>query len=208
LLCVSWHSSPIKVWSDMLTKTFSVGAGGYGGDTQITAHALKSMLGAKIKLVGGYLGTAGVDLAMERGEIDGHCGYSWSTLKAQHGDWIRDRKINLLIQTALEKHRNLTDVPNLSDLINAEQRQVLKLLVGTQSMARPFLGPPELPADRKAALRGAFAQAMNDPAFLAEAARMSLDVDPMSGSEIDSLMSDIYSTPKRLIDEAAAIINN
>jgi tripartite-type tricarboxylate transporter receptor subunit TctC len=208
LLCVSWHSSPIKVWRDMLSTTFTVGAGGAGGDTQITAQTLKRMLGARINLVSGYPSNAGTDLAMERGEIDGHCGYSWSTLKAQHAEWLRDKKINLLIQIGMEKHPDLPDVPSLAELIDADHQRVLKLLVGTQVMARPFFAPPQVPASRKEALRQAFNRTMQDPSFLEEAKRLLLDVEPMRGEAIDALMADLYSTPRSLIDQAISITGN
>lgn len=207
LLCVSWHTSPIKTWKDMQSSPFRVGAGGYGGDTQITAQALKSMLNANIVLISGYLGTGNVDIAMERGEIDGRCGYSWSTLQAEHADWIRDGKINLLIQTALEGLPQLSNVPIMGDLIAPQQKAILRLLVGTQDMAFPFFAPPGIPTPRYIALTKAFDKTMVDPGFLVDAKRMGVDISPLSGGEIERLIDDIYQTPAQLVSQAAAILN-
>jgi tripartite-type tricarboxylate transporter receptor subunit TctC len=206
LLCVSWHTSPIKSLNDLLTQPFSVGGSGTGSDTTVQAQALKHLLGAKIKLVGPYRGTNDINLAMERGEVDGYCGFSWSTLKSQNADWLRDKKVNILLQLALEKNADLPDVPIIGDLLSPGQRSVFQLLVGTQNIARPFFAPPGLPPARKQTLRDAFNAAVSDARFREEAQRLSLEVELLKGEEIDRMMKELYATPKDLIEQAASLM--
>jgi len=154
--------------------------------------------------VTGYPGTNDVALAMERREIDGFCGLSWSTLKSRHADWLNNKSINIIVQAGLRKEPELPDVPFAIDLAREqEQLQIVKLVLVSQEMARPFAAPPGLPADRRAALLAAFDQTMNDRAFLAEARTQGLDVDPVSAKDIDALLAEVYATPKNVTDRAA-----
>src|SRR5262249_53970705 len=154
---------------------------------------------AKIKLVSGYHGTVPLVLAMERGETDGLCGYSWSTIKSKHQQWLKERKINILIQAALKKEPEIGDVPLALDLAKTdEQRQILKLFLTSQETARPFAAPPDLPEDRKAALMAAFDATMSDPEFRTEAGRANLDVNPLAGNTIAELLTELYAMPKSI----------
>ena len=124
----------------------------------------------------GYHGTTPMVLAMERGEVDGLCGYSWSTIKSRHQDWMKEKKINILIQAALQKETDIPDVPLALDLAKTEeQQQVLKVFLTSQEMARPFAAPPGIPADRRAALIAAFEKMLQDPEFIAETKKLRLD---------------------------------
>ncbi len=146
-------------------------------------------------------------LAMERGEVDGLCGLSWSTIKTQHPHWLTDHSVNFLVQAALQKEPALASTPLATDLAKTpEQLQILKLLLVTEAMARPFAAPPEMPPDRKAALLSAFDGTMSDPDFLAEAQKLDFDVRPVSAAKIDALLADVYSTPKDVIDRAKKAI--
>jgi tripartite-type tricarboxylate transporter receptor subunit TctC len=206
-LCISWNTSQIKKWDDMLTKQYVAGGNQAGSDPDMFASIVKGIFDAKVKLVTGYPGTADMSLAMERGEIDGFCGLSYSTLKAQHPDWIKDKKINLLLQASMAKEPNLPDVPLITELVKTpDQVKVLKLLVASQIMARPFAAPPGTPPDRVAALRKAFDETMKDPAFLADAKRLNFDVDPVSSAAIEKLLAELYATPKEIIDQAVKIM--
>ena len=141
----------------MLTKSITFGGDGPGADPDVFALLYKNVFDAKIKLVSGYHGTTPIILAMERGEVDGLCGYSWSTIKSKNQSWLDEKKINILIQAALKKEPDLPDVPLALDLAKTdEQRQILKLFLTSQETARPFAAPPGIPADRKAALISAF----------------------------------------------------
>jgi tripartite-type tricarboxylate transporter receptor subunit TctC len=207
-VCITWNSSAIKSWDDMLSRQFIAGGDGAGSDPDIFALMYKNVFGAKIKLVSGYPGTNDITLAMERGEVDGLCGISWSTIKSRHADWISEKKVNVPVQAAMHKDPELASVPMAFDLVTRdEQRQILKLLVSTQALARPFAAPPELPADRKEILRKAFDDTVNDPDFRAEAEKDGLDVNPISGASIDTLLNEIYATPKDVVAKAAAAIS-
>ena len=160
-----------------------------------------------IKLVSGYPGTTEITLAMERGEVDGLCGLSWSTLKTRHAQWLRDKKINILVQSSLKKEPEIGDVPLVMDLAkDKEKLQILKLILAAQQMARPFAAPPGIPADRKATLIKAFDETMTDPEFLADAKKLDMDVNPVSAKALDELLAELYATPKDVIHKAAEAI--
>jgi tripartite-type tricarboxylate transporter receptor subunit TctC len=207
-VCLTWHTSPVRTWSDMLTIPFTVGGEGTGSDPDIFSTVMRNAFGVKLKLVSGYPGTAEVALAVERGEIDGRCGWSWSSLKLTKPDWIAGKRVNLVTQLALKKSPELPDVPLIFDFATTDrQRQILKMMLSRQSMARPFAAPPDLPAERKAALRNAFDQTMADAEFLAEARQRGLEVNPVGGPEIDKLVSELYQTPADIVAELRATIS-
>jgi tripartite-type tricarboxylate transporter receptor subunit TctC len=206
-LCATWHTSPVKTWADMLKVPFTVGGEGPGSDPDMFAIMLKNLLGAKIKLVSGYPGGPEVNLAMERGEVEGRCGWSWSSIKITRSDWLAEKKINLVLQMALKKSPELPNVPLVTDLArNDRERQILRLMLSRQAMGWPFIAPPDLPSDRAQALRKAFDDTMKDPEFLAEAKQRLLDVNPMSGTDIQKLVSELYQTPPEVIAATKAII--
>jgi len=208
-VCVTWGPSPIKTYADMLAKPFTMGGLGAGADPDIFALMFKNIFGAKLKLVSGYPGTNDVALAMERGEVDGLCGLSWSTLVTRHGDWIAGKKINIPVQAGLHKEGDIADVPNVMDLVKGEeQTQIVRLILASQEMARPFAAPPGIPDDRKRALIEAFDKTMKDKDFLAEAAKMKADVNPVSAGEIDKLLAEVYRTPKDVVTKAAKATSN
>jgi tripartite-type tricarboxylate transporter receptor subunit TctC len=205
--CITWHTSAVRTWSDMLEKPVTFGGEGPGADPDIFALLYKNVFGAKVKLVTGYHGTNDTTLAMERGEVDGLCGLSWSTLKSRHMQWIKEKKINIVVQAAFKKEPELGDVPLITEVTKTpEQRQILKLILSSQEMARPFAAPPGIPADRKAALLAAFEQTMKDPEFLSEAQKLNLDVNPVSAKAIDDLLAELYATPKDVLEKAAQAI--
>ncbi|HZT51506.1 MAG TPA: hypothetical protein VFA22_06225 [Stellaceae bacterium] len=204
-LCVSRKGSAVTNWNDLLTKPSKFGGLGPGADPDVFALAINNLFGAKIDLIRGFPGTSEAALAMERGELDGICGISYDTLLTRHPTWIGDKQVNLIFQASTRKLTELPDVPFLSDLATtAKQRQVIKLLVAGQGMARPFAAPPGIPAERKAALRAAFEATLRDPDFLAQAKTAKLEINPVSGAQIDAMLAEIYATPKDIVAEAAA----
>jgi tripartite-type tricarboxylate transporter receptor subunit TctC len=206
-LCVSWHTSKIKTFQDFVNLPSRFGGQGAGSDPDVIASTIKTLFNSKLQLVTGYPGSNETALAMERGEIDGTCGTSWSTIEVRHPDWIRDKKINLLVQVALEKHPDLPNVPLLIDLApDQPTRQVLHVIVASQAFARPYAAPPGLPPERAAALRSAFAQTMKDPAFNAEAKRLGLEVRPVPPERIDQLLDELYKTPPDVLAKAKAAV--
>jgi hypothetical protein len=165
------------------------------------------VLGTKMKIVTGYPGGNDVNLALERGEVDGRCGWSWSSIKITKPDWVAGKKINLVLQMALKKSPELADVPLIMDFAHSErERQILRLILARQQMGWPFLAPPGLPPERAQALRQAFDATMKDAEFLAEAKQRQMDVNPMSAADIDRLVSELYQTPQDVVAAAKAVI--
>jgi tripartite-type tricarboxylate transporter receptor subunit TctC len=209
-LCASWHETAIKNWNDLITKPVVLAGQGPGSDLDNFALVLKNVFGAKVKLVSGYPGGNDANMAIERRETDGRCGWSWDSIKSTKPDWLRDKKINLLVVFAMEKASDLPpEVPMILEKArNDEERQILQLHLAGQAFGRPFFAAAEIPADRKAALRAAFDATMKDPEFIAEAARIQLDVIPSTGAEIDRIMAEIYSTPKHIVEKARLALKN
>jgi tripartite-type tricarboxylate transporter receptor subunit TctC len=203
-VCATWKTSPVKTWDDMFKREFSLGGSAVGADPDTFALIMRNVFGAKVKLVTGYPGGNDINLAMERSEVDGRCGWSWTSLKSQK-QWLPN--INVLVQFNLEKNPDLPDVPwALERAASDEQRQVLRLLIAPQYVGRPFFSSPDIPADRKAALRAAFDKTMKDPEFLAEAARADMEISPVSGATLDAFVAELYKTPKDVVAKAAAAI--
>ncbi|MEE8623675.1 MAG: tripartite tricarboxylate transporter substrate-binding protein, partial [Alphaproteobacteria bacterium] len=202
-VCVSWHESPIKTLNDFLTKEMIVGGTGPGADTDTFPKVLNNVIGTKLKLVTGYPGGNNINLAIERGEVQGRCGWSWSSVKSTRAQWLRDKKINVLLQMSTAKHPELPDVPFVMDLAKTEKdRKVLKLVFARQAWGRPFVAPPGVPADRVKALQAAFMATMKDPKFLEDAKKQKLEIAPISGAEIGRLMVALYASPKDIVQAA------
>jgi len=206
-ICVTWQGSPLTRIEQAKTREVAVSASGAGGNSSIMPKILNQFIGTKFKVIGGYTEGSGTTLALERGEVDGVCGLSYSTLKTMHPDWFRDKKVNILVQIGLEKQRDLPDVPNALDLVaNPEDKQVLSLILARQEMGRPFAMPPGVPADRVAILRTAFEATLKDPAFLADAEKLQMEVDPLTGAEIETLLKNAYSAPRPIVQRAAQLV--
>jgi tripartite-type tricarboxylate transporter receptor subunit TctC len=205
-LCATWHTSPIKTWQDALKMNFAVGGEGAGSDPDTYAALVRNVFGVKLKLVTGYHGTSDIILAIERGEVDGRCGWSWSSVKSTRPTWIPEKKLNYLVHMSEVKAPELPNVPLISDFANERQKQVLRLVVSRQTMGRPFAAPPGVPADRAQALRRAFDATLKDPAFLAEAEKLKLEVNPVNGEDLTKLIVDLYATPKDIVEEARVAI--
>ncbi len=203
-VCAAWSATGIGKFEDVLDREMSVGGTGPSDDTVQFPRLLNAVLGSKLKIVTGYSGGSDVTVAMERGEVQGRCGWSWSSLTATRPTWVADKKISVLLQLALAKHEDLPDVPLATDLAKTdEQKQILKLFFARQVMGRPFLGPPGIPAERTQALRNAFMDTMKDPDFLADARKSRLDIDPVSGEKLEALMREMYETPPDIARKAA-----
>jgi tripartite-type tricarboxylate transporter receptor subunit TctC len=208
-VCMTWHTSPIKTFDDMLMRPFTMGGLGKDADPDIFSLMLRNIFGAKLKLVSGYPGTNDATLAMERGEVNGVCGISWSTARARHMDWIKAGLVNMPVQFGLHKETDLPAVPGVMDLAKTtEQTRMLRLILAGQDMARPYAAPPGIPDDRRRALVAAFMDTMKDPEFLVDAAKLQADVSPVTAEEIDRLLADVYATPKDIIAKAAKATTN
>jgi tripartite-type tricarboxylate transporter receptor subunit TctC len=197
----------VKTWDDALMTPFTVAGEGSGSDPDIFAIMLRNVFGVKLRLVSGYPGGADMALAIERGEVDGRCGWTWSSIKLQRPEWIGANKLNLLIQLAMHRSGELPDVPLIFDRATTErQRQILNLVLSRQAMGRPLVAPPGIPDDRKEALRRAFDDTMADPEFVAEATARGLEVNPVKGADLDRLLGELYATPPGIIAEVHGII--
>src|ERR1700730_14270332 len=166
----------------MQAVPFTVGGEGSGSDPDIFSAMLKNVFGVKLRIVCGYPGSAEVALAVERGEVDGRCGWSLRSLRQMRPDWLATKQFNAIVQLNLTKSPDLPDVPAITAYAQTQaQRQILKLVLSRQSMARPFAAPPGVPADRAQALRAAFDRTMADQDFIDEARAAGLEVNPVSG---------------------------
>ncbi len=199
-LCVTSSTSPIKTWDDLMTKNARMGGQAAGSDPDMFASILKNLFGSNLKLVTGYPGNNELALALERGELDGFCGLSWSSLVSRHPDWLADKRINLIVQASPPGTVNDIKAPQLlSKTDDPKKRAALTLILATQSLARPFAAPPGVPPERLAALREAFLQTVADPEFLAEATKLGLDVAPVPASTVDAKLAQIYAQPPEII---------
>jgi tripartite-type tricarboxylate transporter receptor subunit TctC len=206
-VCVAWNTSGITKFDDLLTKELVVGGTSSSADTDQFPKIINGVLGTKMKVITGYPGGSDVGLAMERGEVQGRCGWSWSSVKSTHMQWYTDKKFTVLMQLALEKHPDLSDVPLITDLAKTdEQRQILRLIFARQVMGRPFLAPPGVPQERADALRKAFMDTMNDPDFRAEADKAKMEITPVSGEQLDKLVKEIYAYPPAVAKKAGDLI--
>jgi tripartite-type tricarboxylate transporter receptor subunit TctC len=207
-ICVSWQASGVTRFDDLLTKELIVGGTSASADTDQFPKILNGVLGTKFKIISGYPGGNEIGLAMERGEVQGRCGWSWSSVKSTHQKWYDEKKFHVLVQLALQKHPDLPEVPLIIDLAKTdEQQKILKLIFARQVMGRPFMAPPGIPADRASALRKAFMDTMTDKEFLADADKAKMEITPVAGDQIEALVKQIYATPKAVADKAAAMIS-
>lgn len=206
-ICVTWKGkSPITRIEQARTKEVTVSATGATGNSAIMPKIVNQFLGTKFKVIGGYAEGAGQTLALERGEVDGICGLSYSTLKAARPDWFRDQKLNIILQIGLEKLKDLPNVPSAIDLVtDPDSKRVLELILIRQEMGRPFAMPPGTPADRVAIMRQAFNDTLKDPMFVAEAGKLQLEIDPLTGPQIEGLLKTAYSAPRPIVVRAAQL---
>jgi tripartite-type tricarboxylate transporter receptor subunit TctC len=206
-LCVSWHESKVRTVQDLLQKEFVVGSSGAGTAMELYPHVLNRLLGTHIKVISGYDGGAPVLLAMERGEVDGRCGASLATYQAVRPDWIRDRKINFLLQTSLEKDPQLPNIPWVVDYVSRPQeRAILDLVLAPRLIQRPVLGPPDIPRDRLLALQGALDATLEDPAFLKQAKAQKLDISLMRAGDVYDFVDRLAKIPDNIRAEAAQML--
>ncbi len=207
-ICATWHTTGVTKFDDLMAKEIAVGGTGASDDTVQFPKVLNGVLGTKLKIVSGYPGGNDAVLAMERGEVHGRCGWSWSSVVSTHKNWLDEKKINVLLQLALEKHPDLPDVPLVTDLAKTEeQKRILRLIFARQVMGRPFVAPPGIPQDRAEALRKAFMDTMKDKEFLAEAEKAGLEITPVSGEKIQELVKEVYDTPPEIAKKAAEIVS-
>ncbi|HSR54662.1 MAG TPA: hypothetical protein VLN73_00370 [Alphaproteobacteria bacterium] len=204
-LCVTWHETGIDTLEKFRSQKITVGGTGPGADTDIFPKVLNNVVGTNLNLVTGYPGGNNINLAMEKGEVEGRCGWSWSSVKSTRPGWLKEGKVNLILQMSTSKHPELTKrgVPFVMDLAKTERdRKILTLVYARQAMGRPLATGPGVPEDRVAALRAAFDATMKDEKFLADIRKQKLELAPLSGKEIQELVVDIMTTPPEVVQAA------
>jgi len=206
-VCAVMSKTGVARFEDVLTRQTVVGSTGLS-DSGKFPLVLNGMLGSKFKLISGYKGTGDIVLAMERGEIEGRCGWNWSSMKTSHQAWLDQKIIVKLLQFGLKKHPELQDVPLVTDLAKTEeQKDIMKAIFASQTIGWPFLAPPGLAPERLQVLRDAFQATMQDKDFLAEAAQSGVDVRPVSGEQIKAIVAEVYTISPELAAKAADLLN-
>jgi len=199
-VCAFRSAAGIKSFEDMRTKPFVIGSTGAGADADVFPTVLRKMFKLPMKVVAGYGSAAEIVIAIKRAEVDGRCGWSWSSLVSWNRDMFESKQLDVVLQLATQKVEELPDVPLVTEVTkDADQQTALKLIMSRQTMARPYVAPPGVPAERLAALRSAFEVTTKDPAFLADAKRQDLEVRPVTGVEAEALIKEIYATPSALV---------
>ena len=198
-----WHTTGVKTIEDAKRIEVVIGATGGGGTMAGYPTLLNSALGTKFKIVTGYEGGNAINLAMERGEVQGRGNLSWSSIQTGHPDWYRDKKVVPIVQIGMQKEPDLQDVPLLIELArDEEQRRMFEFVSAVNGMERPFAGPPNVPKERLAALRRAFERTAKDPEFLATAAKQDLPIDASAGEDVEQLVARIVGTPAPIVEKA------
>jgi tripartite-type tricarboxylate transporter receptor subunit TctC len=204
-VCLVRGDAAVRTFADVFDKELVVGGTAEGASTRDFPVLLRNLLGAKLKVVSGYAGSREINLALERGEIQGGCGQSWSSVAATYPAWFSDGKVKVLVQEDAEGYPDLNrqGVPLVRAFARTqEQMRILDLVHSQTTFGRPYVVAPEVPKERVAVLRQAFMAALRDPNLVAEAKRMQVDVIPIAGEELQDKIAHLYATPKDLLDKA------
>jgi hypothetical protein len=208
-VCIARKDSQIKTFDDVLTRKAIFGGVSANDSTRDYGYMHKHTSGALYDVVAGYNGTNDIGLALERGEIDGACGWDWASFKSQRPDWLRDHKVNVLLQVGLEPNEELTrmGVPEVWKYVKSEQdRKVVELIVGQQVFQRSYIAPPNVAPEALNVLRAGFDATMRDPQYLSDAERMRIDISPLPGAKVQEIVQKLYATPREIVERARAAI--
>ena len=201
---------PVKTLAEVLKGTpMQVGSTGVGGDQHAFTATLNALLGTKLRPISGYPGTQEIMMAVERGELDGIVGYSWSVAKFGNKAQLDDGSLKVILQIAFSKHKDLPDIPLITDLVtNPDDRQVLEMIFSRNAMGRPVVAPPGLDPRVVEVLRKAVADTMRDPQFIAEGAKIGLELEFVSGAEVQSMIERLYRSPANVTSRAQTIFTS
>jgi len=207
-LLYTWHTSPVKSIEEAKRTEVKLGGTGTNSDSHIFPTLINNLLGTKFKVINGYAGgSKEVHLALERGEVEGRGGNAWASLMSSNRDWVDQKKLNILVQIGFRPEPEIAHVPLLQDLVTSERdRQIVDLVSLPTVLGYAHWVAPEVPADRVAALRSAYAATMKDPAFLAEARRLGMLLRPATGAEVEAQVAKVAATPKPVLEEAARVL--
>ena len=202
----TWHTTGVTNIEEARKKEVILGGTGAGSGIVIIPTAMNNLLGTKFKMVMGYKSSEDLNLALQRGEVEARA-FSMASVKGQRADWIKEKKINFIAQAGAHRAHEIPDVPLLTELAkNDEQREILKLISSPPSLGRPFTAPPEVPAERLAILRQAFEATLKDTAFLAEAEKLKIDIDPMSAAEVSQIVRDVVNAAPDVVAKARVMM--
>lgn len=206
-LVYTWHTSGIKTLEDAKQREVPMGAVGAASDSVIFPNLINEMVGTKFKPISGYAGSAQIHLAMERGEVMGRGGNSWASVQTANMSWIKENKINILVQVGFEKEPDLPQVPLLLDLVSDDDRKsVIKVVSLPTALGYGHWVAPGVPKDRVALLRKAYAEVMKDPEFLKETEKTGMVVRAQAGETLDGLVRQVTTAPKSVLDRTAQIL--
>jgi tripartite-type tricarboxylate transporter receptor subunit TctC len=209
-ILLAWHTTPFRTFEDTRTAAMSVGSDGPGSSTDYFPKVLNAFFGTKFNIVRGYKGSADITLAIERGELDGLCSWCYDCMKAQKPDWVANDKARVLLQLALEGDPELDAkaVPKVIDLAHTpEEKQLVQLAFSGVSVARPFVTPPGLPAERLAMLRTAFEATAEDPELIEEAARGHNNIRFTTAARMEDIIAAAYATDPAIVEKVRSLIS-
>lgn len=193
-----WHTAKVKTLKDALEQESLIGGSG-PNDTESYPALMDNTIGTKFRIISGYPSTTAISLAMERGEVDG-LSQSWSSLKSEHPDWVKNKTLSILVQVGSEKHPDLPDVPTIMEYVrDPEHKAIWNIMLAQKAMGRPFAAPPGVPEDRVKALRAAFDATVKDPAFTGDLGQQGRELTPVSGLEIQKMLQEVAAQPKALL---------
>ena len=199
-LCVVWHTVPVNNIADAMSREVVVGATGPGSRTQTYPQALNDLVGTKFKIVSGYPGGSEITLALQKGEVEGYCGWAVGSIRQRAPQWLTDGTLKVLAQFTAGKP-DLPNAPVATDLAKTKEgREAIEVLSADSVLAWPLMAPPGLPADRVRELRTAFDAMMKDSALLGDAKKASLDIDAVSGTEMQALIDRLYAAPAPVLN--------
>ena len=203
----AWHTSPAKSLADVKARETIAASTGPASNSTIYPRVLNELIGTKFRVISGFKGTTEANLAMERGEVEVVL-KPWEGVKSGNAEWLRDKKITLLMQYGVNRHPDLPDLPTVVEVMgNDEQRQIMRLFVSTSEIGRSLVIPPDVPRDRVAALRGAFDAMVKDAAFRGEAEKAQMELDPLSGAGMQSLIEQTFDMAPALVERARELYN-
>ncbi len=208
--CTTWHLSPVKTWQQARERVVTVAGTGAGSGTDTEPLVINEVLGTRFKVITGYLGTQETALAVERGEVDGRCGFGFASIKASKPDWLKEKKLNFLVQMGLKPHPLAPDVPMALDLAKTdEHKAMVRLMASALALSRPYLAPPGTIAERAGEVRKAFSAALADKELIAEFVKASGgdEPQPTSGEDMQKLLISMQETPKTVADKLRVLLN-
>jgi tripartite-type tricarboxylate transporter receptor subunit TctC len=200
-----WHTSPVKTFADAQTMESKLSGTGAGSTVSVYPLVTNNVLGTRFKIIMGYKGSAEAQLAVERGEVDGHS-TSWTAVKVGHPDWYPTKKISIVVQYALKRHPELPDVPTVVEVArNDDERAILSAVMNATEVGTAFFTTPGAPADRVTALRRAFDAMTKDPEYVADAQRLKLTLGPITGEELQKLVGEVSNLSSALLEKVKAV---